>query len=302
MTVPQVGVVLHDRRAEAGAAGQERHPHRRGPQPPLEHALVELHRLDGAVLAGVAEVRLERDRVEGHEPVDGLAHLARRAQHPDVGAAVADHGQVASDRSAGSPARSTSACAASPTPRCRSSCRRRSSATTSSSVIRLSVMRLAAPDGSVRGTLPDGSSGRPSATARGATARGQRFVRRGRRGVREAVRGRGHGGVWPRESLRRRPCPQAPRCCRSPGLAVTTRHPVTARPIHVVVQFGPGFALGNVAAVTERRSASSRPAAPTATAGPHDRDHLGAPVVTTPSAQPSTAAPSSSRTRAPTSS
>jgi hypothetical protein len=63
------------------------------------------------------------------------------------------------------------------------------------------------------------------------------------------------------------------------GLAVTTRHPVAGRPIHVVVEFGPGFALGNVTAVTEFE-VSVLPAARAGRHGwPRDNDHLGAPVV-----------------------
>ena len=50
--------------------------------------------LDGGVLAGGAEERLERDRVEGHEGVDELAHLARGTEQADVGPAVGDHRQV----------------------------------------------------------------------------------------------------------------------------------------------------------------------------------------------------------------
>ena len=61
----------------------------------LEHALVELDELgDRARLAGGAEVRLERDRVERDEAVDELAHLAGRAQQADVGPAVGDDGEV----------------------------------------------------------------------------------------------------------------------------------------------------------------------------------------------------------------
>jgi hypothetical protein len=48
----------------------------------------------------VAEVRLERDRVERHESEDDLAHLARSAQQPDVRAAVRDNGQVLYRRTA----------------------------------------------------------------------------------------------------------------------------------------------------------------------------------------------------------
>ncbi len=48
---------------------------------------VVLHR---AGLAGVAEVRLERDRVERHERVHDRRTLPAAAQQPDVGAAVGD--------------------------------------------------------------------------------------------------------------------------------------------------------------------------------------------------------------------
>jgi hypothetical protein len=63
------------------------------------------------------------------------------------------------------------------------------------------------------------------------------------------------------------------------GLAVTTRHPAAGRPIDVVVEFGPGFALANVTAVTDFE-VSVLPAGRADDHGwPRDRDRLGAPVV-----------------------
>ncbi len=59
-----------------------------GAQTPLQHALVELHDLDRAGLAGLAEMRLERNHVERHEAEDQLADLAGGAQQADVRAAV----------------------------------------------------------------------------------------------------------------------------------------------------------------------------------------------------------------------
>ena len=88
MTVASVGIEAHHVGAEADAGRQERHAPRRGLQAEQEHALVELGRLHRARLAGVAEVRLERDRVERHERVHDLAHLAGPAQQADVGPAV----------------------------------------------------------------------------------------------------------------------------------------------------------------------------------------------------------------------
>ena len=96
MTAQQVG-------AEPGPGRQEGHPPRRGLQAEQQHALVELHGLDRAALAGDAEVRLERDGVERHEAVDDLAHLAGRAQQADVGAAVADDGEVLQRRAQDGP-------------------------------------------------------------------------------------------------------------------------------------------------------------------------------------------------------
>ena len=55
---------------------------------------------DRARLARVAEVRFERDRVERHERVDDLAHLARAAQQPDVGTAVRDDAEILRRRAA----------------------------------------------------------------------------------------------------------------------------------------------------------------------------------------------------------
>ena len=63
-------------------------------RPEVEHALVDLHGLDGSGLAGRLEVGVGGDGVEGHEPVDHLGHLAGGAQQPDVGSAVGDDGEV----------------------------------------------------------------------------------------------------------------------------------------------------------------------------------------------------------------
>ena len=71
----------------------------------------------------VAEVRLERDRVERHERVHDPAHLAGPAEQPDFGAAVGDDREVAHRRAERARARAPSACAAIPTRRCRRSCR-----------------------------------------------------------------------------------------------------------------------------------------------------------------------------------
>src|SRR3546814_11927852 len=74
--------------------GQERHPPRRVLQAEQEHALVVGLVLDRPALAGGAEVRLERDRVERHERVDQPLHLPGRAQQADVGPAPAHHREV----------------------------------------------------------------------------------------------------------------------------------------------------------------------------------------------------------------
>src|SRR5439155_27205085 len=62
------------------------------------HPLVELPRLDRAVLPGPAEMRLERDRVESHEPVYDLPHLPGGAEDPHVGTAVRDDLEIAERR------------------------------------------------------------------------------------------------------------------------------------------------------------------------------------------------------------
>ncbi|MNP14062.1 hypothetical protein D3C76_1063720 [compost metagenome] len=80
--------------AQADRRGNERHAHGRGAQAKQEHAFVDLHHLDGGVLAGLAKVRLERNEIERDEGEHQLLHLAGRAEHADVGAAVGDHGQV----------------------------------------------------------------------------------------------------------------------------------------------------------------------------------------------------------------
>ena len=91
---PHPVVVAEDVGAEPDTGRQERHPPGGGLQAEQEHALVVGLVLDGPGLAGGAEVRLERDRVERHEGVDEALHLAGRAEDADVGAAPADHGEV----------------------------------------------------------------------------------------------------------------------------------------------------------------------------------------------------------------
>ena len=143
VTMRTPGVVAEEVGAEPDAGRQERHPPGGRLQAEQEHALVVGLVLDGAGLAGGAEVRLERDRVERHEGVDEALHLAGGAQQADVGAALADDGEVGEVGAQDRPHDATSACAASPTRRCRSVMPDRSSATTSSSVQRLSFTRLA---------------------------------------------------------------------------------------------------------------------------------------------------------------
>ena len=97
---PQVGVDGEDVGAQPGPGGQEGHPPRGGLQAEEEHALVHLHDLDPAVLAGGAPVRIERDGVEGDEAAHDLAHLAGGAEQADVGAAVGHDGEVGQVRAA----------------------------------------------------------------------------------------------------------------------------------------------------------------------------------------------------------
>ena len=80
--------------AEPCAGRQERHPPRRRLEAEQQHPLVPLRGLDRAGLAGDPVVGLEWDRIQRDETRDHLAHLARPAEQPDVGAAVADDGQV----------------------------------------------------------------------------------------------------------------------------------------------------------------------------------------------------------------
>ena len=138
-------VEAHHVGAETDARRQERHAPRRGLQAEEEHALVELHRRDRARLAGVAEVRLERDRVERHERVHDLADLARPAQQADVGPAVRDDREVLAPTS-GSSARTRAIGLRRepqpPMPTVMPSC---TSATTSSIVTRLSGTGTPAP-------------------------------------------------------------------------------------------------------------------------------------------------------------
>jgi hypothetical protein len=74
-------------RAESGPDRQERQPVRGRQQAPVQHALVELGELDGAVLPSEPEVRFERDRVQRDEAGDDAAHPARGDQQTDAGPA-----------------------------------------------------------------------------------------------------------------------------------------------------------------------------------------------------------------------
>jgi hypothetical protein len=80
--------------AEARARRQERQPQRGGVEPPLQHALVQFGRFERPGLPRVAEVRLERDRVERDEAVDEFADLAGGAEQADVGTAVRNDGEI----------------------------------------------------------------------------------------------------------------------------------------------------------------------------------------------------------------
>ena len=80
--------------AEPDAGRQERQLEGGGLEAPLEHALVEFEHLDRTGLAGLAEPWLERDCVQRDEGEDQFLHLARRAQHPDIRAAIGDDCEV----------------------------------------------------------------------------------------------------------------------------------------------------------------------------------------------------------------
>ena len=58
--------------------------HNRGLEPEQEHALVERLVLDQPLLAGLAEVRLQRDRVERHERVHDPLDLAELVHQPGL--------------------------------------------------------------------------------------------------------------------------------------------------------------------------------------------------------------------------
>jgi hypothetical protein len=84
----------HHVAAQPRASGVERHAVSRSDEPEEEGTLVEFGELDRARLLGFAEMGLERNRVERHESVRHLAHLARGAQQADLGPAVRDEGQI----------------------------------------------------------------------------------------------------------------------------------------------------------------------------------------------------------------
>ena len=96
----QLGIDGQDVGAEPGPGGQEGDPPRRRLQAEEEHALVDLHDLDPAVLARGAPVRIERDGVQCHEAAHDLAHLAGGAQQPHVGPPVRHDGEIGQVRAA----------------------------------------------------------------------------------------------------------------------------------------------------------------------------------------------------------
>ncbi len=90
----QLGVDPQHIGSETGAGGEEGDALGGGQETQIEHALVDLHGPDAPRLAGGAEMGVEGDRIEGHEPVDGLLHEARCTEQADVGAAVGDDGEI----------------------------------------------------------------------------------------------------------------------------------------------------------------------------------------------------------------
>ena len=80
--------------AQPDPGGQEREPRCGGLEAELQHAFVEFHYFKGTGLAGGAEVRLQGHEVHGHEAEHQLGDLSSGSQHADIGATVADDGQV----------------------------------------------------------------------------------------------------------------------------------------------------------------------------------------------------------------
>ncbi len=100
----QVRVDGEDVGAQPGPGRQERHAApRRRLEALEEHALIDFHHLDPAVLAGGAPVRVQCDRVERHEAAHHLAHLAGGTEQADIRPAVGDHRQVVDVGSAQGP-------------------------------------------------------------------------------------------------------------------------------------------------------------------------------------------------------
>ena len=81
-------------RRQAEGGGQEGQAHGRGPQAPVQQAFVQFKDLQRARLSCGAEMRVQGEMIQRNKAEDQLLHLARRHQGPDVGAAVADDGQV----------------------------------------------------------------------------------------------------------------------------------------------------------------------------------------------------------------
>ncbi len=80
--------------AQPGPGGQEGDPLGGRLQAQVEHALVDLHGLDGPFWRAALKWGSSGDGVEGDEAEHHLAHLAGGAEQADVGAAVGHDGQV----------------------------------------------------------------------------------------------------------------------------------------------------------------------------------------------------------------
>ncbi|MNO95863.1 hypothetical protein D3C76_875170 [compost metagenome] len=89
-----LAVVAQHIGAQAHRRRNERHIHRRRAQTEQQHAFVDLHHFQRRFLARLAEVRFQRNKVQGNEGEHQFPDLAGRAEHADIGTAVGNHGQV----------------------------------------------------------------------------------------------------------------------------------------------------------------------------------------------------------------
>ena len=89
-----VAVVLDHIGTQTHSSGDVGNAHAGSLQAQHHVTFVDFHHFDGTVLAGLAEVRLQRNEVQRHKGEDQFLDLASGAQHAHISTAISHHGQI----------------------------------------------------------------------------------------------------------------------------------------------------------------------------------------------------------------